>query len=50
MKQIKYLLLNTNYSKKEIMEIANCSDETVRRVNIGESFHEEKLNYPLRNL
>ena len=48
--KIKNLLLNTNYSKKEIMEITNCSDETVRRVNIGESFHEEKLNYPLRNL
>lgn len=48
--KIKDLLLNTNYSKKEIMEITNCSDETVRRVNIGESFHEEKLNYPLRNL
>ena len=48
--KIKDLLLNSNYSKKEIMEITNCSDETVRRVNIGESFHDNNLNYPLRSL
>jgi hypothetical protein len=48
--QIKDLLLNTKYTKQEIMKIANCSDETIRRINIGESFHNNNLKYPLRNL
>lgn len=48
--QIKDLLLNTKYTKQEIMKITNCSDETIRRINIGESFYNNNLNYPLRNL
>lgn len=46
--KIKDLLLNTEYSRKEISKITNASMETVRRVNVGESFKDPKLSYPLR--
>ena len=45
---IKDYLLNTNYSKKEIIKLTNTSDETVRRVNIGKIDKDENLTYPLR--
>ena len=48
--KIKRLLLTTNYSNKEIAEIINSSEETVRRIKIGETFRDEKLSYPLSNL
>lgn len=48
--KIKDLLINSNYSKKEIVEMTKSSNETVRRINIGESFKDDKLKYPLRNL
>lgn len=48
--KIKDLLLNSYYSKEEIIAITNASKETIRRINIGESFYDEKLKYPLRNL
>lgn len=48
--KIKDLLLNSHYSKEEIIAMTNASKETVRRINIGESFYDEKLKYPLRNL
>lgn len=48
--QIKDLLLNSDYSKKEIAKITNASDETVRRVNIGQVFKDDTLSYPLRSL
>ena len=37
-------------TKKEIAKLIGVSDETVRRINIGETFYEEKLKYPLNNL
>ena len=46
--QIKDYLLNTNYSKKEIVKLTQTSDETVRRVNNGLVDKDENLNYPLR--
>ena len=46
--QIKDLLINTDYTKTEIALLTNASDETVRRVNIGESYYDPKLTYPLR--
>lgn len=45
---IKDYLLNTNYSKKEIVKLTNTSDETVRRVNVGAVDKDESLIYPLR--
>lgn len=45
---IKDYLLNTNYSKKEIVALTNTSDETVRRVNIGAIDRDDNLTYPLR--
>ena len=45
---IKDYLLNTNYSKKEIVKLTNTSDETVRRVNVGLVDKDENLTYPLR--
>lgn len=44
---VKDLLINTDYSFKKIMELAGVSDETVRRINIGET-HKENIQYPLR--
>ena len=48
--KIKKLLLTTNYSNSKIANIVNASEETVRRIKIGESFKDEKLSYPLSNL
>ena len=46
--KIKNLLMTTNYSNYDISKIVNSSEETVRRIKIGESFYNEKLSYPLR--
>lgn len=46
--QIIDYLLNTNLSKKEIVELTNSSDETVRRINLGTLHHQKDLQYPLR--
>jgi len=48
--KIKNLLLTTNLNNKEIAQIVNSSEETVRRIKIGECFRDEKLSYPLKNL
>ena len=48
--KIKQLLLTTNKTNKEIAKMVNASEETVRRIKIGESFKDEKLSYPLSNL
>ena len=48
--KIKDLLLNTDFSKIEISQITKASMETVRRVNVGEVFYDNKLSYPLRSL
>ena len=45
---IKDYLLNTNYSKKEIVALTNTSDETVRRINVGAIDKDDNLTYPLR--
>lgn len=45
---IKNYLLNTNYSKKEIVALTGASDETIRRVNIGAIDKDNNLTYPLR--
>lgn len=45
---IKDYLLNTNLKYKEIVELTNTSDETVRRVNIGAVDKDDTLTYPLR--
>ena len=45
---IKDYLLNTNYTKKEIVALTGTSDETVRRINIGAVDKDESLTYPLR--
>lgn len=48
--KIKDLLLTTTYTNKEIAKIVNSSEETVRRINIGQTFKDNNLSYPLRNL
>lgn len=48
--KVKELLLNTNLTYKEITKITGASDDTIRRIRIGECFKDANLNYPLRNL
>lgn len=48
--QIVNLLLNTKMSFDQIALATNASSETVRRINIGESFKDNSLSYPIRNL
>ena len=48
--KIKELLLEKKLTKKEIAKLIGVSDETVRRINIGETFYEKELKYPLNNL
>lgn len=48
--KIKNLLLTTEKTNKEIAYMVNSSEETVRRIKIGEYFRDEKLSYPLSNL
>ena len=48
--KIKKFLMTTDLSNKQIAEIVNSSEETVRRIKIGECFKDEKLSYPLKNL
>lgn len=48
--RIKQKLLTTNMSVKEIAKEIGCSEETVRRINKGEVYFENKYTYPLRNL
>ena len=45
---VKNLLINTNLTKAEIMLQAKVSEETVRRINIGETHYDSNLTYPLR--
>lgn len=48
--KIKNLLLTTSLSNKQISEMIGASEETVRRIKIGQSFKDDKLSYPLSNL
>lgn len=48
--QVKELLITTNSTYKEIKELTTASEETIRRINKGIVFRDEKLSYPLRNL
>lgn len=44
------LLQNTDYSIKEIAQIVGYSELSVKRINQGETHHQDNLTYPLRNL
>lgn len=48
--KIKELLMTTTLSNKEISEQVSASEETVRRIKIGQVFRDDKLSYPLSNL
>ena len=48
--KVKELLVNTTLTYKEITKITGASDDTIRRIRIGECFKDVNLNYPLRNL
>lgn len=48
--QVKDLLLNSSLTKKEIMSAVSVSEETIRKINLGQTYHDDKLIYPLRNL
>lgn len=47
---IKEELLNSSLSFVEISKKYNCSVETVRRINKGETHKDNNNTYPLRNL
>lgn len=46
--KVKDLLMYSSLSVAEIMIEVGVSEETVRRINHGETHHDESLNYPLR--
>lgn len=46
--KVKDLLLYSNLSVSEIMSETGVSQETVRRINLGETHHDDDLTYPLR--
>ena len=48
--KVKELLINTNLTYAEITKITGASDDTIRRIRIGQCFKDANLNYPLRNL
>lgn len=48
--KVKELLINTDLTYKEITKITGASDDTIRRIRIGECFKDANLIYPLRNL
>ena len=48
--KIKELLLTTSLSNKEIGVMVGASEETVRRIKVGQCFRDDKLSYPLSNL
>lgn len=48
--RIKKLLTSTDLTYKEIANKIKVSKETVRRINLGNSFKDETIQYPLRNV
>ena len=46
--RVKELLLNSSYSEAEIMVETGVSQETVKRINKGETHKDDNLIYPLR--
>lgn len=48
--KIKELLLTTSLSNYQIANMVGVSEETVRRIKVGQSFRDDKLSYPLSNL
>ena len=46
--RVKDLLLNSSYSEAEIMLETGVSQETIRRINKGETHKDDNLVYPLR--
>ena len=48
--KVKDLLMNTTLTYAQITELTGASDDTIRRIRIGQCFKDEKLTYPLRNL
>lgn len=48
--KIKKLLLTTQKTNAEIAKMTNASEETVRRINVGDTFKDKELSYPLKNL
>lgn len=41
-------LINSNLSKKEIYQLVGISEETLRKINLGERHKKDYLTYPLR--
>lgn len=48
--EVKDFLLNTEFKPMEIARMVDVSLETIRRINLGITNKDEKLDYPLRNL
>ena len=48
--KIKDLLLNTDMTKAQIAILTGASLETVKRVQTGQVFKDNKLSYPLKHL
>lgn len=48
--KVKDLLINTSLTYAQITELTGASDDTIRRIRIGQCFKDNQLKYPLRNL
>ena len=48
--KIKNLLMTTDYPIIQIAKMIGVSQETVLRIECGETFYDDSLSYPLRNL
>lgn len=47
-RKIKKLLLESDYNIKEIEEMTGASSQIIRNINLGKTYHDDELNYPLR--
>lgn len=48
--KIKDYLINSKYTKTQISNFLNVDLDTIRRINVGQCFKDNNLQYPLRNL
>lgn len=46
--EIKSLLKDKSYTMTDISKLFNCSTATLRRINIGETYRDENISYPIR--
>ena len=47
--RVKELLMNTNFSYEKIEQETNMSYDCILSINVGRTYYDENLNYPIRN-